>query len=317
MALPVSEQFKYWGIAAAIFFVLLYALGDQLLPFFLGAAIAYFLDPVADWLEAKGCSRALATALITISAVIVFVILALLVIPTLVEQSVQLFNAAPEIARNIGTFLSERFPSLLDEGSTIRQSLNGLGQTISERGGHEGCDFFVYGRKGAQYAKKRGFNVKRCITDPPMEEIDYRNAALTGRMLVEEFESGAYRDVHLAFTSFESMVKYRPDVLPFLPLTPDAFGDAGEGTGAADVSLEPDAESIFERLVPRYLETRIYNGLLEALTSEYASRRFAMKNATDAASDMQKELKAVYNRKRQEGITKELLDIVGGSEAVK
>ncbi|MEL6430667.1 MAG: ATP synthase F1 subunit gamma [Planctomycetota bacterium] len=188
---------------------------------------------------------------------------------------------------------------------------------LSERGGHEGCDFFVYGRKGAQYAKKRGFNVKRFITDPPMEEIDYRNAALTGRMLVEEFESGAYRDVHLAFTSFESMVKYRPDVLPFLPLTPDAFGDAGEGTGAADVILEPDAESIFERLVPRYLETRIYNGLLEALTSEYASRRFAMKNATDAASDMQKELKAVYNRKRQEGITKELLDIVGGSEAVK
>ena len=64
-------------------------------------------------------------------------------------------------------------------------------------------------------------------------------------------------------------------------------------------------------------ETRIYNGLLEALTSEYASRRFAMKNATDAASDMQKELKGIYNRKRQEGITKELLDIVGGSEAVK
>ncbi|WP_415403693.1 AI-2E family transporter [Tateyamaria sp. SN3-11] len=135
MALPVREQFKYWGIAAAIFFVLLYALGDQLLPFFLGAAIAYFLDPVADWLEAKGCSRALATALITVSAVIIFVILALLVIPTLVEQAIQLFNAAPEIARNIGTFLSERFPSLLDEGSTIRQSLNGLGQTISERGG--------------------------------------------------------------------------------------------------------------------------------------------------------------------------------------
>ena len=81
--------------------------------------------------------------------------------------------------------------------------------------------------------------------------------------------------------------------------------------------MEPDAESIFEALVPRYLETRIYNGLLEALTSEYASRRFAMKNATDAASDMQKELKGIYNRKRQEGITKELLDIVGGSEAVK
>ena len=135
MALPVREQFKYWGAAAAVFFLLLYALGDQLLPFFLGAAIAYFLDPVADWLEAHGCSRGVATAIITISAIIVFVIVVLLVIPTLVQQAVQLFNAAPEIARNSGTFLSERFPSLLDDGSTVRKSLDALGQTISERGG--------------------------------------------------------------------------------------------------------------------------------------------------------------------------------------
>ena len=135
MALPVREQFKYWGAAAAVFFLLLYTLGDQLLPFFLGAAIAYFLDPVADWLEAHGCSRGVATAIITISAIIVFVIVVLLVIPTLVQQAVQLFNAAPEIARDAGTFLSERFPSLLDDGSTVRKSLDALGQTISERGG--------------------------------------------------------------------------------------------------------------------------------------------------------------------------------------
>lgn len=135
MALPVREQFKYWGIAAAVFLVLLYALGDQLLPFFLGAAIAYFLDPVADWLEAHGCSRGLATGIITITAIIVFVVVVLLVIPTLVNQAIQLFNAAPQLARDLGTFLTERFPSLLDETSTVRQTLTSLGQTISERGG--------------------------------------------------------------------------------------------------------------------------------------------------------------------------------------
>jgi len=188
---------------------------------------------------------------------------------------------------------------------------------LRERGGADDVDFFVYGRKGAQYLGKRGYSVKRFITEPAMEEIDYRNAALTGRMLVDEFLSGDYADVHVAFTAFESMVKYKPQIAPFLPLTPDSLGGAEAEPDAGDVILEPDAESIFESLVPRYLETRIYNGLLEALTSEYASRRFAMKNATDAASDMQKELKSIYNRKRQEGITKELLDIVGGSEAVK
>jgi len=134
MALPVREQLKYWGIATAVFLVLLYTLGNVLMPFFLGAAAAYFLDPVADWLEAKGLSRAWATALITIAAIIVFVIGALLIIPTLVQQAVQLFNVAPELARNIGTFLTERFPSLADEQSTIRQSLNSLGETISQRG---------------------------------------------------------------------------------------------------------------------------------------------------------------------------------------
>ena len=187
---------------------------------------------------------------------------------------------------------------------------------IAGHGCADKTDFFVYGRKGAQYLTKRGYSVKQFITEPPMEEIDYRNAALTGRMLVDAFTSGEYRDVHIAFTAFESMVKYVPQIAPFLPLTPESLGGS-EDDGSSDAIMEPDAGSIFEALVPRYLETRIYNGLLEALTSEYASRRFAMKNATDAASDMQKELKGIYNRKRQEGITKELLDIVGGSEAVK
>lgn len=194
--------------------------------------------------------------------------------------------------------------------------LRNLEQWLDARGGADKTDFFVYGRKGAQYLTKRGYSVKKFITDPPMEEIDYRNAALTGRMLVDEFESGAYSDVHIAFTAFESMVKYTPQIAPFLPLTPESLGGADDAENS-DAIMEPDAETIFASLVPRYLETRIYNGLLEALTSEYASRRFAMKNATDAASDMQKELKGIYNRKRQEGITKELLDIVGGTEAVK
>lgn len=134
MALPVNEQLKYWGIAAAVFFVLLYALGNQLLPFFLGAAIAYFLDPVADWLESHGCSRALATGLITIGGIVTFVIVTLLVVPKLIEQAIQLFDTAPNVASNLGVFLTEKFPSLLDEHSTLRQSLDTLGQTVSEQG---------------------------------------------------------------------------------------------------------------------------------------------------------------------------------------
>ncbi|WP_299687566.1 AI-2E family transporter [uncultured Tateyamaria sp.] len=135
MALPVRDQLKYWGIATVVVMLLLYALGDVLLPFFLGAAIAYFLDPVADWLEDRGLSRGMATGVITIGAILIFVLAALLIIPTLVQQAIQLFNVAPELAGNITTFLTERFPSLADETSTINQSLKSIGETVSERGG--------------------------------------------------------------------------------------------------------------------------------------------------------------------------------------
>ena len=104
-------------------------------------------------------------------------------------------------------------------------------------------------------------------------------------------------------------------VFQFLPL--EADGAESDASAGGDLILEPDAETIFESLIPRYLEVRVYNALLEALTSEYASRRMSMKNATDAASDMIKMLKGQYNRLRQENITKDLLDIVGGAEALR
>ena len=135
MALPIKQQLKYWGVASAIFFVVLWVLGDVILPFILGAAIAYFLDPVADRLEALGCSRAIATAIITISALLIFVVLALLVIPTLVSQTAQLISTAPEMASRLQTVLTERFPDLGDANSTIRRSLASIAETIQARGG--------------------------------------------------------------------------------------------------------------------------------------------------------------------------------------
>lgn len=134
MALPVRDQMRYWGIAAAVFAVVLWLLGDVLLPFVLGGAIAYFLDPLADRLERAGASRPLATGIITAAAVLVFVVMALLVVPTLVRQTAQLIEIAPQLFRNFQAFLTDNFPTLLDEGSTVRQSLTAMGETIRDRG---------------------------------------------------------------------------------------------------------------------------------------------------------------------------------------
>ena len=135
MALPVRDQVRYWGVATAVLVLALWFLGDVLLPFLLGGAIAYFLDPVADRLERLGLSRTAATVTIAVFGVLAFVIMALLVIPTLIQQALQLFNIAPTLARNLQTFLTDHFPSLLDNGSAVRKTLTSLGEVVQSRGG--------------------------------------------------------------------------------------------------------------------------------------------------------------------------------------
>ncbi|MEC8040831.1 MAG: AI-2E family transporter [Pseudomonadota bacterium] len=113
----------------------LWYLGDVILPFVLGGAIAYFLDPVADRLEAWGFSRVFATAIITIVAVLTFVMLVLLVVPSLINQSAALLQVMPQAFEDLWAFLIQRFPQILDETSTLNQSLQQIGQTIESKGG--------------------------------------------------------------------------------------------------------------------------------------------------------------------------------------
>lgn len=176
--------------------------------------------------------------------------------------------------------------------------------------------YFVYGKKGYSYLNARKRRIERLFVEPVLEGIDYRGAARTAKDLTDVFLSGEYREVRVLSTAFESMVRYVPRWIELLPIAAKSLVGEARDAGA-DTILEPDAATIFDRLIPRYLETRLYNALIEAITSEYASRRVSMKSATDAAKEMQSALKLLYNRKRQETITKELLDIVGGVEALR
>jgi predicted PurR-regulated permease PerM len=102
MALPIRDQVKYWGAAAAVFFVLLWLMGNVLLPFIVGGALAYFLDPVADRLERLGLSRVAATAMITVIAILIVVLLVLSIIPSLISQLTALVSTADPGADRIG-----------------------------------------------------------------------------------------------------------------------------------------------------------------------------------------------------------------------
>ncbi len=135
MALPVGQQAKYWGIATAVFLLALWFLGDVILPFVLGGAIAYCLDPIADRLERAGCSRMAAVAIITLVTIFIFVLLILLVIPTLVQQTSSLINTAPELFDRLRNGLTDRFPQLMDNQSAAYQQLLAIGETIQSKGG--------------------------------------------------------------------------------------------------------------------------------------------------------------------------------------
>ncbi len=135
MTLPVAQQARIWAIIAVVVFVLLWLLGDVIMPFLVGGALAYLLDPVADRLERLGLSRAMAVAAITLVAVLIFVLAFLLVIPTLVRQTGQLVDTAPQLFGRLRDWLATRFPDLMDESSTIRSQLDSLGAAIQARGG--------------------------------------------------------------------------------------------------------------------------------------------------------------------------------------
>lgn len=135
MALPIKQQAKYWGIVTLAFFAILYVLGDVILPFVLGMAVAYMLDPIADRLESWGLSRILATITITACAGLLFVLSVLLILPTLRDQLLGLFAIAPDLITDLRSFLGTRFPTLFDETSKAYQTLAQIGDTIQARGG--------------------------------------------------------------------------------------------------------------------------------------------------------------------------------------
>jgi len=183
-----------------------------------------------------------------------------------------------------------------------------LDQLIADTTG--AVTLYVVGKKAMAYAERRGHKVAAYFEDFNLEKVEFSAVAEISNHLVSEFRQGALSGVTLVTTKFKSMVRYLPTVAPFLPIAP------AQGEASSDAILEPGGPELLGRLVPRYLETMVFHALLESVTSEYASRRFAMKNATDAAGDMKKDITRLYNRARQAKITSEISEIVSGAEAL-
>jgi predicted PurR-regulated permease PerM len=135
MALSAPQQLRYWSIGLVVTLFLLWLLSGVLLPFIAGMAIAYFLDPTADKLEDMGCSRVVATTVITFVGLFLGFIMIALVVPQLIDQLAALAKATPEYFAKIQSFLVARFPALLDEQSAIRGALDSFVEVLQNRSG--------------------------------------------------------------------------------------------------------------------------------------------------------------------------------------
>ena len=135
MRVPVHKQAWSWGAVAAVVALALWGLGNVMTPFLIGAGIAYVLDPLADRLERSGLSRTLAVALITVIAVLIFLLAVVLLVPMVIRQLVQLIEAAPGYFATVQSWLSQQFPERFPEGGTLRGALNDLTAQLSQVGG--------------------------------------------------------------------------------------------------------------------------------------------------------------------------------------
>ncbi|MFI9026981.1 F0F1 ATP synthase subunit gamma [Streptomyces sp. NPDC053560] len=198
-------------------------------------------------------------------------------------------------------------------------------EQLTERLKGEGkeVDTYIVGRKGVSYYGFRERKVEESwtgFTDSPT----YADAKAVAAPLIETVQKdtaeGGVDELHIVFTEFVSMMTQTPVDDRLLPLSLDAKDDE-DGVAASNELLplfdfEPSAEDVLDALLPRYVESRIYNALLQSAASEHAARRRAMKSATDNAEELIKSLSRLANQARQAEITQEISEIVGGASAL-
>ncbi len=175
----------------------------------------------------------------------------------------------------------------------------------------------LIGKKGRDYFRFRNYRIDEAfvgMSDTPA----YGDARRVAQIVADRFESGHIDEVILAYMEFFTIGTQKVAVRRFLPLESiDVIAAAGSGTPRAAFDFEPSPEGVLESLLPRYVESRLFSALLDAAASEHANRQRAMKAATDNAEELITKLTRAMNRARQDAITTEIMEIVGGAEALK
>jgi F-type H+-transporting ATPase subunit gamma len=179
----------------------------------------------------------------------------------------------------------------------------------------EPVSIIAVGKKGSQYFSKRGYNVVETLT-VPTAGARLEDAVEVTEKVSKLFTEGGSDAIYLCFSRFFSPIRQEPRIIQLLPIEPPEATETS-GSSDKDYQFEPAPKDLLGLLLPKYVLTLVLQTMLESSASEHGARMTAMSNATDNAGKMINDLTLQANRSRQAGITKEILEIVGGAEALK
>ena len=175
-------------------------------------------------------------------------------------------------------------------------------------------DFFTLGKKGNDLLGKTETVIEN--NNQIFDELSFENTAVIAQKLMDLFEEGAYDKIVLIYNKFKNAATQIVMHEQFLPIVPSKENVAADTTGNADYIFEPSKEKIVNELIPKSLKTQLFKSIRDSVASEHGARMTAMHKATDNATELRDQLKLQYNKARQAAITNEILEIVGGAEAL-
>lgn len=183
-----------------------------------------------------------------------------------------------------------------------------------DRNGH--LDILTIGKKGTDFFKKNKFNVVNSNNEI-FDTLTFANTTTIAESLMVDFSTKKYDRIEIVYNHFKNAGQQVMTIDQFLPIVPVSVPAAKESKQLSDFIFQPEKESLVKELLPKMLKVQFYRTILDSFASEHGARMTAMSQATENASEILKQLKLSYNKARQNAITKELLEIVSGAEALK
>lgn len=192
-------------------------------------------------------------------------------------------------------------------------SVQEVQQEHAQNGTLPSVDFVAVGRKGRDFIVRSPYNLLAEFTNYGAQP-GLNDATAIAQVAMDAFIKGEVDVVYLVYAKFVNTVTQVPTVVKLLPVEPPT----GEGDEKKNVEYiyEPNPQSLFEALLPRYVDLQVYRAMLESLASQWSAQMVAMKNATDSAQELLQDLNLTYNKARQASITTQILEVVSGAEAL-